>query len=114
MNAARPLPLPFRPTETRMAELEARARRARELDRRDGLEKIDEPAPDEVRDAGARITDQVELLKSDNVVSEQARREQRTLEGLGIAPSGIEGIVPGYLYRFRKAGQFTAPKGIPE
>jgi NADH dehydrogenase len=58
--------------------------------------------------------DQVELLKSDNVVSEQARREQRTLEGLGIVPSGIEGIVPGYLYRFRKAGQFTAPKGIPE
>lgn len=35
MNAARPLPLPFRPTETRMAELEARARRARELDRRE-------------------------------------------------------------------------------
>ena len=59
-------------------------------------------------------TDQVELLKSDNVVSEQARRERRTLEGLGIAPSGIEGIVPGYLYRYRKAGQFTAPKGMPE
>ncbi len=59
-------------------------------------------------------TDQVELLKTDNVVSEHARREQRTLEGLGITPSGIEGIVPGYLYRFRKAGQFTAPRGIPE
>ena len=59
-------------------------------------------------------TDQVELLKHDNVVSEEARREQRTLEGLGIVPQGIEGIVPGYLYRYRKAGQFTAPKGIPE
>ena len=59
-------------------------------------------------------TDQVELLKSDNVVSEAARKERRTLEGLGIAPRGIEGIVPGYLYRFRKAGQFTAPKGMPE
>ena len=58
--------------------------------------------------------DQVELLRSDNVVSEQARLERRTLEGLGISPSGIEGIVPGYLYRYRKAGQFTAPKGIPE
>jgi uncharacterized protein YbjT (DUF2867 family) len=58
--------------------------------------------------------DQVELLKTDNVVSEQARRERRTLEGLGISPDGIEGIVPGDLYRFRKAGQFTAPKGIPE
>jgi NADH dehydrogenase len=58
--------------------------------------------------------DQVELLKSDNLVSEAAQREKRTLEGLGIAARGIEGIVPGYLYRFRKAGQFTAPKGIPE
>jgi NADH dehydrogenase len=58
--------------------------------------------------------DQVELLKSDNIVSEAAQREKRTLEGLGIAARGIEGIVPGYLYRFRKAGQFTAPKGIPE
>jgi uncharacterized protein YbjT (DUF2867 family) len=59
-------------------------------------------------------TDQVELLKSDNVVSAQAEHEGRTLKGLGITPSGIEGIVPGYLYRYRKAGQFTTPKGIPE
>ncbi len=58
--------------------------------------------------------DQVELLKTDNVVSEEARAEGRTLQGLGITPKGIEGIVPGYLYRYRKAGQFTAPKGIPE
>jgi NADH dehydrogenase len=58
--------------------------------------------------------DQVELLRHDNVVSEEARREQRTLEGLGVTPQGIEGIVPVYLYRYRKAGQFTAPKGIPE
>ena len=59
-------------------------------------------------------SDQVELLKTDNVVSEAALREGRTLEGLGLAPRGIEGIVPGYLYRYRKAGQFTAPKGMPE
>ena len=58
--------------------------------------------------------DQVEMLRHDNVVSEEARREQRTLEGFGVTPQGIEGIVPGYLYRYRKAGQFTAPKGIPE
>ena len=58
--------------------------------------------------------DQVEMLRHDNVVGEEARREQRTLEGLGLTPQGIEGIVPGYLYRYRKAGQFTAPKGIPE
>ena len=59
-------------------------------------------------------SDQVELLKTDNVVSDAARRDGRTLEGLGVTPRGIEGIVPGYLYRYRKAGQFTAPKGMPE
>ena len=53
--------------------------------------------------------DQVELLKSDNVVSEAATIEGRTLAGLGVSPSGIEAIVPAYLYRYRKAGQFTDP-----
>lgn len=50
--------------------------------------------------------DQVELLKRDNMVSDQARAEGRTLQGLGIEPVSIEAIVPSYLYRFRKAGQF--------
>jgi uncharacterized protein YbjT (DUF2867 family) len=50
--------------------------------------------------------DQVELLRVDNVVSEAARSEGRTLEGLGIAPRSIEAIVPSYLWRFRKTGQF--------
>ena len=64
---------------------------------------------------GAPLTaDQVELLKTDNVVSDLATQEGRCLAGLGIKPSSIQGIVPSYLYRFRKAGQFTAPKGIPE
>lgn len=58
--------------------------------------------------------DQVELLKSDNVVSAAAEHDRRTLAGLGISARSIEGIVPGYLYRYRKAGQFTAPKGMPE
>jgi uncharacterized protein YbjT (DUF2867 family) len=58
--------------------------------------------------------DQVELLKTDNVVSDAAKRDGRTLEGLGIDARGIEGIVPGYLYRYRREGQFTAPKGMPE
>ena len=53
--------------------------------------------------------DQVELLKSDNIVSEAAVTDGRTLEGLGIAPQGVDAIVPGYLYRYRKAGQFTRP-----
>lgn len=50
--------------------------------------------------------DQVELLKRDNVVSPQAKAEGRTLEGLGIDPTTIEAIVPTYLWRFRKTGQF--------
>jgi hypothetical protein len=51
----------------------------------------------------------VELLKTDNVVSAEATAEQRTLPGLGITPRGIEAIVPSYLYRYRKAGEFSAP-----
>ena len=48
----------------------------------------------------------VELLRVDNVVSEAARSEGRTLEGLGLVPRSIEAIVPSYLWRFRKTGQF--------
>jgi NADH dehydrogenase len=50
--------------------------------------------------------DQVELLRVDNVVSEAAKAEGRTLQGLGIAPEPIAAIVPSYLWRFRKSGQF--------
>jgi uncharacterized protein YbjT (DUF2867 family) len=50
--------------------------------------------------------DQVELLRYDNVVSDTARRDGLTLEGLGITPQSIAAIVPTYLWRFRKAGQF--------
>jgi NADH dehydrogenase len=50
--------------------------------------------------------DQVELLKTDNVVSAQAEAEGRTLAGLGISPTAMGVIVPSYLWRFRKAGQF--------
>jgi uncharacterized protein YbjT (DUF2867 family) len=50
--------------------------------------------------------DQVELLRYDNVVSDAARQEGRTLEGLGIKPRSVEAIVPTYLWRFRKTGQF--------
>jgi NADH dehydrogenase len=51
--------------------------------------------------------DQVELLKHDNIVSEQAKRDGRTLEAIGITPESIEAIVPTYLWRFRKTGQFN-------
>jgi NADH dehydrogenase len=50
--------------------------------------------------------DQVELLRYDNVVSDAAKIEGRTLEGLGIVPHAVASIVPSYLWRFRKAGQF--------
>jgi uncharacterized protein YbjT (DUF2867 family) len=50
--------------------------------------------------------DQVELLRRDNVVSPQAIAEGRTLEGLGIDPAAFDAIVPTYLWRFRKTGQF--------
>lgn len=50
--------------------------------------------------------DQVNLLEYDSVVSAEAAREGRTLEGLGIRPTAYESIVPSYLYRFREHGQF--------
>lgn len=51
--------------------------------------------------------DQVLLLHGDNVVSEAAKAQGHTLEGLGIAGSAYEAIVPGYLYAYRKAGAFA-------
>jgi uncharacterized protein YbjT (DUF2867 family) len=54
--------------------------------------------------------DQVRMLKSDNVVSDAAIADGRTLAGLGITPEPVEAIVPSYLYRFRKAGQFDREK----
>jgi uncharacterized protein YbjT (DUF2867 family) len=50
--------------------------------------------------------DQVELLRTDNIVSAAAESEGRTLRGLGIEPTAMEAIVPSYLWRFRKTGQF--------
>ena len=52
--------------------------------------------------------DQVELLRGDVIVSDKARREGRTLEALGIDPVPLAAIVPSYLWRFRKTGQFKA------
>ena len=50
--------------------------------------------------------DQVALLRTDNVVSDPAKAEGRTLEGLKIAADSLEAIAPQYLWRFRKSGQF--------
>ena len=54
--------------------------------------------------------DQVELLRADNVVTAAAVAEGRTLQGLGIAPQGVEAIAPSYLYRFRKTGQYASSR----
>ena len=51
--------------------------------------------------------DQVELLRSDNIVSETAKTAGRTLEGLGVVPDSLEAIAPQYLWRFRRSGQFA-------
>jgi len=46
--------------------------------------------------------DQVELLKSDNI----ATGEHSDLSDLGIKPATVEAIVPEYMVRYRKHGQF--------
>jgi NADH dehydrogenase len=50
--------------------------------------------------------DQVRLLRRDNIVSDEAKRDGRTLQALGVEPNAIESVVPLYLWRFRKSGQF--------
>ncbi|WP_419695760.1 complex I NDUFA9 subunit family protein [Mesorhizobium muleiense] len=50
--------------------------------------------------------DQVLQLRGDNIVSEAAIRENRTLAGLDIQPQSIGSILPSYLWRYRPAGQF--------
>jgi uncharacterized protein YbjT (DUF2867 family) len=52
--------------------------------------------------------DQVEMLRVDNIVSEAAKAEGRTLQAIGIEPDSFEAIVPSYLWRFRRAGQFRS------
>ncbi len=47
--------------------------------------------------------DQVEMLKSDNLVAEGAEG----LAALGVRPTPIEPILPTYMYRYRKGGQFA-------
>jgi NADH dehydrogenase len=41
-------------------------------------------------------------------VSDAAIAEKRTLAGIGIMPEPVEAIVPSYLWRFRKTGQFKS------
>jgi uncharacterized protein YbjT (DUF2867 family) len=50
--------------------------------------------------------DQLRQLRLDNVVSEKAIKEKRTLAGLAIEPTSLAAILPSYLVRFRPHGQF--------
>ncbi|MBX3528034.1 MAG: complex I NDUFA9 subunit family protein [Rhodoblastus sp.] len=54
--------------------------------------------------------DQVEMLRTDNVVSEAARAEGRTLEGLGVETESFRAIAPTYLWRYRATGQYDSRK----
>ncbi|MEO0880147.1 MAG: complex I NDUFA9 subunit family protein [Pseudomonadota bacterium] len=51
--------------------------------------------------------DQVKLLKSDNVVGGTGDSAIGTIEDLGIEPTAVEAILPGYMVMYRKYGQFT-------
>lgn len=67
------------------------------------------PLPNAVRPL---TVDQVRLLEHDNVVSEAAKKEKRTLAGLGVEPlNSIAAIVPEYLERFKPKGQYAHYKG---
>jgi NADH dehydrogenase len=64
--------------------------------------------------AGMRplTVDQVRMLQADCVVSKGAEAEARTLGGLGIDhPQSMEAVVPQYLERFHRHGQFAHYRG---
>ncbi len=50
--------------------------------------------------------DQVRQLRVDNVVSEAAVAEGRTIRALGIEPTTLEAVLPSYLTRFRVQGEY--------
>jgi uncharacterized protein YbjT (DUF2867 family) len=52
-------------------------------------------------------SDQVTLLRSDNVVSAAAISQNRTLAGMDIAPTLLSAILPAYLVHYRPHGQFS-------
>ena len=57
--------------------------------------------------------DQIELLRTDNIVSRAAQSDGRTLDGLGIVPDSMEAVAPTYLWRFRKTGQYDQRRPSP-
>jgi NADH dehydrogenase len=51
--------------------------------------------------------DQVEMLKTDNVVSDAAKAEGRTLADLGVDATALASVLPNYLYVYRDKGQYA-------
>jgi NADH dehydrogenase len=67
------------------------------------------PLPNNLRPL---TVDQVRMLQRPNVVSDAAMREQRTLAALGVlAPQSMVAIVPDYLERFQRRGQYAGYRG---
>jgi NADH dehydrogenase len=67
------------------------------------------PLPNSLRPL---TVDQIRMLQTDNVVSNAAEAERRTLAGLGIdSPPFMDAVVPGYLERFQPHGQFAHYRG---
>ena len=52
--------------------------------------------------------DQINMLQADNIVSDAAKTESRTLESLGVSPlTSVASIVPQQLERFQPKGQYA-------
>ena len=67
------------------------------------------PLPNSLRPI---TVDQVRMLQKDNVVSEAAVKDGRTLAGLGITrPHAAAAAVPGYIERFKPKGQYAHYRG---
>ena len=67
------------------------------------------PLPNAIRPV---TVDQVRMLQRDNVVSEAAKAEGRTIAALGVEhPNPVGVVVPTYLERFKPRGQFAHYRG---
>lgn len=54
--------------------------------------------------------DQVDLLGVDNVVSDEAIKDKRTFRAFDITPESMNDVLPTYMWRFRKNGEFDRDK----
>ncbi len=56
--------------------------------------------------------DQLNMLKNGSIISKEAIKSRRTLKALGIRPTTIEAILPSYMWRFRKEGEYEKLQNI--